>query len=69
MHSGWWELSRETISLLYLQHNHFSRGISFVLSPFQYHNALQNAQMRYRLLFKEKDRFVIIMFSFVAVTE
>ena len=25
-------------------------GFSFVLSPFQYHNALQKAQMRYRLL-------------------
>ena len=30
----------------------FPVGFSFVLSPFQYYNALQKAQMRYRLLAK-----------------
>ena len=34
MHSGWWRLSRETISSLYLRHNHFSCGIFFCLIPF-----------------------------------
>ena len=33
MPSGWWELSRETISLLYLRHDHFSCGIFFCLIP------------------------------------
>ena len=33
MHSGWWGLSRETIGLLYLRHNHFSCGIFFCLIP------------------------------------
>ena len=33
MHSGRWGLSRETISLLYLRHNHFSCGIFFCLIP------------------------------------
>ena len=33
MNSGWWGLSRETISLLYLRHNHFSCGIFFCLIP------------------------------------
>ena len=51
MHSGWWGLSRETMGLLYLQHNHFSYEIFFFgLSPFQCHTALRKAQMRYRLL-------------------
>ena len=49
MHSGRWGLSRETISLLCLRHDHFSCGIFFCLIPQpinQYHNALQKAQMR-----------------------
>ena len=35
MHSGWWGLSRDTISLLYLRHNHnhFSCRIFFCLIP------------------------------------
>ena len=43
MHSAQWGLSRETISLLYLQHIIFTVGFCFVLSPNQYHNALQKA--------------------------
>ena len=51
MYSGWWGLSRETISLLYIYDIIiFSMTFSFVLCPFQYHNAMQKAQMRYRLL-------------------
>ena len=50
MHFGWWGLSRKTIGLLYLQHNHFCL---FVLSPLQYHKALQKAQMQNRLFRKE----------------
>ena len=50
MHSGRWGPSRETISLLYLRHDHFSCGIFFCLIPLQYHNELQKSQMRYRLL-------------------
>ena len=34
MHSGWWGLSRKTISLLYLRHKNFSCGIFFCfMSP------------------------------------
>ena len=34
MHSDWWGLSRETIRLLYLRHDHFSFcGIFFCLIP------------------------------------
>ena len=33
MHSGCWGLSRETINLLYLRHNHFYFGIFFCLIP------------------------------------
>ena len=51
MHSGWWGLSRERKSACYVYDMIiFLMGFSFVLSPFQYHNVLQKAQMRYRLL-------------------
>ena len=35
---------------LYLRHNNFSFGIFLCLKPFRYHNALQKAQVQYRLL-------------------
>ena len=38
----------------------FSRGIFFVLSPFQYHNALQEAQMLFYYNMPNGDNFVII---------
>ena len=44
IHSGSWELQRETNVLLDLRHS----NLSFVLFPFQYHNALQETQMQYR---------------------
>ena len=62
MHSGWWGLSRdkrerksretqERKSVCYIYDIIiFPVGFSFVLSPFQYHNALQKAQTQYRLL-------------------
>ena len=34
----------------------FPVKFSFVLSPFQYHNALQKAQMRYRLFQNKKTQ-------------
>ena len=50
MHSGRWG-SQERQSVCYIYDMIiFPVGFSFVLSPFQYHNALQKAQMRYRLL-------------------
>ena len=52
MHSGWWG-SRETQSVCYVYDIIiFPVGFSFVLYPFQYYEALQKSQMRYRL-FKE----------------
>ena len=44
-------------SLLYLRHDNFPVGFSFVLSPFQYHNALQKAQIQYRLLQRKRNNF------------
>ena len=43
MHFDWLKLSIETIGLLDLRH-------FFSYIPSQYHNALQKAQMQYRLL-------------------
>ena len=39
----------------------FPVGFSFVVSPFQYHNALRKAQMQYRLLFKEIQLKVLVV--------
>ena len=50
MHSGWWGLTRETISLLFLRHNHFSCGIFFFLIPLPIPQCIPKGQMRYRLL-------------------
>ena len=49
VHSGRWGLSTETISLFY-DMIIFPVGFFICLTPCQYHNALQKAQMRYRLL-------------------
>ena len=49
MNSGRWGPSK-AIGLLDLRHNPISYEIFFLSYPFQYHNALQKAQTRYRLL-------------------
>ena len=61
---------KKFFSLLYLRHNHFSCGIFFCLIPFQYHNALQKAQMQYHLLAilaKENIKMIVLVTSYVNV--
>ena len=43
-------LERQSVCYIYIIIIIFPVGFSFVLSPFQYHNALQKDQMRYHLL-------------------
>ena len=64
--SGRCELLRKTISLLDLRHNHFS----FCFIPFQYHSALQKAQIRYRLSYQRlNDFFYNLKFQYMNTTE
>ena len=51
MHSGWWGLPRETNAWLDYDELIIFVRFSFCFIPFQYHNALPETQMRYRLLF------------------
>ena len=41
----------------------FPVGFSFILSPFQDHNALHKAQMRYRLLFSNVEHTINCKFE------
>ena len=66
MHSGRWGLSRETISLLYLRHIIiFPVGFSFVLSPNQYHNALQKAKkLKCDIVFFKPEYLFLCLLNF-----